>query len=147
MDLLPVSVGVGLAVGLLFTEVFGIATGGLIVPGYMALYLTRPMDLAVTLVASFGAFALVRVVSSFAIVYGRRRTALVIMTGYLLGMLLSRWSLMEGVTLDVIGYVIPGLIALWMDRQGIVSTLSSMAIVTVFVRLILIVFVGTEALQ
>ena len=36
MDLLPVSVGIGLAVSLLFSELFGLAAGGMVVPGYVA---------------------------------------------------------------------------------------------------------------
>ena len=44
MELLPISVGIGLAISLLFTEMFGIAAGGMIVPGYIALHLTKPLD-------------------------------------------------------------------------------------------------------
>ncbi len=43
----------------------------------------------------------------------------------------------------VIGYIIPGLIALWMDRQGWVETVSPLLTSSVAVRLIL-VLVGVE---
>ena len=38
----------------------------------------------------------------------------------------------------VIGFIIPGLIALWMDRQGWVETLSPLLTSSVVVRLVLI---------
>ena len=50
-EFLPLSVGIGLAVSLLFTEIFGLAAGGMIVPGYIALYLTRPVEVGLTLAA------------------------------------------------------------------------------------------------
>jgi poly-gamma-glutamate biosynthesis protein PgsC/CapC len=146
IDLLPLSVGIGLAVGLLFTEFFGIASGGLIVPGYIGLYLTKPWDVVLTVAVAFATFGVVRALSTFLVVYGRRRTALMILVGYLLGMLVRRWT---GPISDdhlVIGFVIPGLIALWMDRQGVLQTLASLVIVSVVVRLILLLAVGTEIL-
>ena len=51
-DLLPLSVGIGLTYGLLATEILGIATGGLIVPGYFALHLMNPIHLLMTLAAA-----------------------------------------------------------------------------------------------
>jgi len=86
MSLLTLSIGVGLAVALLFSELFGLAAGGVVVPGYIALFLTPPLSLAYTLVASFVPFALVRSSSSLFVLYGRRRTAMMILVGYLVGM-------------------------------------------------------------
>ena len=74
MELLSLSVGIGLAVSLLFTEMFGVASGGMIVPGYIALSLTRPLDVALTIGAGVVTFAIVHTLSSFVILYGRRRT-------------------------------------------------------------------------
>lgn len=145
-ELLSLSVGIGLVVGLLFTELFGIASGGLIVPGYVALYLTRPWDVAVTVAVAFATFGLVRTLSSFLIVYGRRRSALMILFGYLLGMAVRQWLVLPIEDFSLIGYVIPGLIAIWMDRQGVLETLASMLIVSSVVRLILIVAIGSELL-
>jgi hypothetical protein len=33
MDLLSASIGIGLAISLLFSEMFGLAAGGMVVPG------------------------------------------------------------------------------------------------------------------
>lgn len=147
MELLPLSVGIGLAVSLLFSEMFGLAAGGMIVPGYIALYLDRPLDVLLTVLAGFITFAIVHALSSFAIVYGRRRTVLMIIVGYLVGVLV-RWSTgfigHTGVDLNVIGFIIPGLIALWLERQGVIETLAALFTASVVVRLVLVLVVGAE---
>ncbi len=146
IELLPLSVGIGLAVGLLSTEMLGIASGGLIVPGYLALYLTNPWAVASTLGVALATFGIVRVLSTFLIVYGRRRTALMILIGYCLGMLVRAWTSTAIDEFAVIGFVIPGLIAVWMDRQGLLQTLASLTIGSAIVRLVLVLFVGSEML-
>ncbi len=148
IELLPLSVGIGLAISLIFSEMFGIAAGGMIVPGYLALSLTRPLDVALTIGAGFVTFAIVHTLSSFVIVYGRRRTVLMILIGYLVGTLI-RWTtgsfgMVGGVELEVVGFIIPGLIAIWLDRQGIVETLAALVTASVVVRLILVVVVGAD---
>jgi gamma-polyglutamate biosynthesis protein CapC len=147
IELLPLSVGVGLVVSLLFGELFGLAAGGLIVPGYLALSLTRPLDVALTLVAGAATFAIVRTLSSLLILYGRRLTVLTLLIGYLVGALLhtaaADYLTPTGTEFRLIGYVIPGLIALWLERQGIVETLSTLFTASVVVRLVL-VLVGVE---
>ncbi|MBW2527035.1 MAG: poly-gamma-glutamate biosynthesis protein PgsC [Deltaproteobacteria bacterium] len=144
MEILAISVGIGLVVGLLYTELFGIAPAGLIVPGYLALYLTEPRTLAATLAVALATFGVVRLLSTFLLLHGRRRTALMILLGYLLGMLTDQWSGAWGQPLDTIGLIIPGLIAMWMDRQTVPQTLSSLFLVAFTVRLVLILTVGTE---
>jgi gamma-polyglutamate biosynthesis protein CapC len=146
LELLPISIGIGLVIGLLVNELFGIASGGLIVPGYMALYLMKPVDIAVTLGIAFVSFAAVSVLENLFIVFGRRRTSLMILTGYLLGMLVRSWTGLGATEFEIIGYIIPGLIAVWMDRQGVLETLTAMTIVSTAVRLVLVIIVGTELL-
>jgi len=140
-ELTAVAVGLGLVVGLLCTELFGLASAGLIVPGYVALHLGQPKALATTLGVAFATVAIVRLLSVLLIVHGRRRSAATILVGYLLGMLVTAWfgPLGDGDDYATIGLVIPGLVALWMDRQGIVETLSAVTVVSVLVRLVLIV--------
>ena len=144
-ELLALSIGIGLVVSLLFTELFGMATGGMVVPGYFALHLTRPLDCVLTFAAGLAAYAVVRALSSFVIVYGRRRTVLMILVGYLMGMLIRAFlPAAAAQEADVIGFIIPGLIAIWLDRQGILETLCSLVAASVLVRLILILAFGME---
>jgi poly-gamma-glutamate biosynthesis protein PgsC/CapC len=147
LELLTLSVGIGLAISLLFTEMFGVASGGMIVPGYLALSLTRPLDVLLTIGAGFVTFAIVHTLSSFVILYGRRRTVLMILMGYLVGMAV-RWTTASLLPvhneLQVIGFIIPGLIAIWLDRQGILETLTALVTASVVVRLLLVLIVGAE---
>ncbi|MDX1571335.1 MAG: poly-gamma-glutamate biosynthesis protein PgsC [Xanthomonadales bacterium] len=155
LNLLAVAIGVGLGFTLLLTEAFGLAAGGLVVPGYVALKLLQPWTVLLTLLAAFGAFAIVRTMSGFVVIYGRRKTALMILSGYLLG---SGLDLALGgvltfptadtnpaleaepryIELSVIGYIIPGLIAIWFDRQGVLRTVCGLVLTAVLVRLTLI---------
>ena len=144
---LAVAIGVGLVISLLFSELFGLAAGGMVVPGYFAVGLSRPVDLALTLGTAFITFAFVHALASVVIVYGRRRTVLMILVGYIVGALVR--SLAGGIEpvgtgdYSVIGYIIPGLIAIWMERQGIVETISALLTAAVVIRLVLIL-VGVE---
>jgi poly-gamma-glutamate biosynthesis protein PgsC/CapC len=148
MELLPLSVGIGLVVSLIFTELFGLAAGGMVVPGYLALHMSHPLDVALTVGAGLLTYAIGAGLESFLIVYGRRRTVVMILLGYLIGMSL-RWLVEGQVVFDgnpaaVIGYIIPGLIAIWLARQGVVETLASLLTASVVVRLVLIAVTGAE---
>ncbi|MCB9555904.1 MAG: poly-gamma-glutamate biosynthesis protein PgsC [Deltaproteobacteria bacterium] len=148
MDLLTVSIGIGLVVSLLSTELFGVASAGLVVPGYLALYVRDPGHIAITVTIALATYAVVRLLSTVVVVYGRRRTALMILFGFMLGALTREWLSAWGVLqFSAIGYIIPGLIAIWMDRQGVAQTVASLTIVTGIVRLILIMTLGQELLS
>ncbi len=148
MELLPLAIGIGLVVSLLFTELFGLAAGGMVVPGYLALYLSRPFDVALTVGAGVLTWGIVATLESFLIVYGRRRTVLMILVGYLLGTglraLTAGTTAPNGDPLGLVGFIIPGLIALWVARQGVVETLASLVTASVVVRLLLIAITGAE---
>ena len=175
LNILAVAIGIGLFFTLLLTQTLGLAAGGLVVPGYVALQLPEPMSLVITLVAALLTFLIVRVISSFAIIYGRRQTIIMILTGYLIAGLMDLFlgSLVNWVDLqmvaggddaqaqvatlessfmmavmssNIIGYIIPGLIAIWFERQGVLQTLCGLAVTAVLVRLALIVIMP-EALQ
>jgi gamma-polyglutamate biosynthesis protein CapC len=147
LELLPISIGFGLVVSLLLAETLGISAAGMVVPGYVALALDRPLSVAVLIGASTLSYALLRLGSEYLVVFGRRRTALAILIGYITGALLSRAVLPEGDSGEAtIGYILPGLIAIWMDRQGVVTTLASLTICSVIVRLFLLLFFGHELL-
>ena len=153
MDLLTTSIGIGLAVALLLSEFFGMAGAGLVIPGYLALHLTNPVQVAVTIAAGLLAFFAVRALSSVVIIFGRRRTVLMILVGYVIGVA-SRYftnfiNFPDGVAAGefaIIGFIVPGLIAVWIDRRGIIESICSLMIASVIVRLILIVVLGPKVI-
>lgn len=149
MDELTVSLAIGLIVSLAVTEVFGFTAGGMIVPGYFALYVHRPLDLLVTLLVAAATFGVVRFLSQHMIIFGRRRVVYALLFGFLIGTVFryatqSYFADSASQLGCVIGFIIPGLIALWFDRQGMMETLGSLATSTVLVRLVLII-IGLEA--
>jgi gamma-polyglutamate biosynthesis protein CapC len=148
IELLPLSIGIGLVVSILLAEVFGLEGAGLVVPGYLALFLAHPVTVGLTLAAGVAAFFLVKALSSFVIIYGRRRTVLMILAGYFIGMLARYFVHPDGIELEfaIIGFIIPGLIAVWLDRRGVIESLCSLLIAAVTVRLILVLIFG-EALK
>lgn len=145
------SVGLGLVVSLVFSETLGLAAGGMVVPGYLALMIHDPGRIAGTILVSLLTYYSIRVFSNYMFIYGRRRTVVIIIVGFLFGWL-SREFLMiglpDGQTLEfqAIGYIIPGLIANWMERQGVLETLTTMIVAAVFVRLLLMIFTGGRIL-
>jgi hypothetical protein len=64
------------------------------------------------------------------------------MVGYILGYISRTVSpvVMTDIRLDLatVGYIVPGLIAYWMERQGIIQTLTTMFIASVLTRFVLI---------
>jgi len=157
INILTASIGIGLAVSLLFSEMFGLAAGGMVVPGYIALYLNRPVDIVLTLVAALVTYLVVHSLSTFMIIYGKRRTVLMIIIGYIVRGLIDQvpfyaseqfFQFTEHIgspsSYGVIGFVIPGLIAIWMDRQGVLETLSALVTSAVVVRLLLMLVFGLE---
>ena len=146
--IITLSIGLGLCVSLLFSEFFGIAAGGMVVPGYIALYLNRPLVVLSTLLVSLMTYFIVNSLGAFVIIYGRRRTALNILVGFLLGWFVRSLGLIhaggEVIELTVVGYIIPGLIAIWIDRQGLIETMTALVISSTIVRLILILIFGKD---
>lgn len=135
------AISIGLVISLIFSETLGLATGGMIVPGYIALVLHDPKRVAGTIVVALATYAIVRFLSRYMLIYGRRRTVIIILVGFTLGSLSRQLYLPienTSIALASIGFIIPGLIADWMERQGLVQTVSSLILASVFTRLLLI---------
>lgn len=153
-ELLTVAIGIGLAVSLLFSELFGLAAGGMVVPGYIAIFLGKPMDVLLTLSASILTYFIVHMLSSFVIIYGRRRTVMMILVAYIVRMLMELIPFDSLASIEllsigdpsfkVVGYIIPGLIAIWIDRQGMIETLAALIAASVAIRLVLILIYGSD---
>lgn len=123
---------IGLAVTLLFIAITGYFPGGIIVPAYLVLFVDQPLRLLGTLAIAFITWGLYRLASRYLILFGKRRFVFLILSGaigaFILSYILPHFF-PETIELKVIGWVIPGLIASQLEKQGTVITLSSMAIV------------------
>jgi len=137
------AIGIGMVVSFAFYEIVGLSPGGVVVPGYIALFLDQPTRILVTLLVALLTYFAVIILSNYIILYGRRRFLAMVLIGFLLKWLIEELIIkipISGIELLSIGYIIPGLIANEMRKQGILPTLYSLAIVSVIVRLILLLF-------
>lgn len=140
------SIGLGLVLSLASSEVLGIAAGGMVVPGYVALMMHEPLRVVGTVVVSLATLGVIAIIKRYTFVYGRRRIVFTVLIGFILGWLSRDYLVIHtpGMNLEFhsIGLIIPGLIANWMDRQGVVPTITMMIITATFVRLILVLVSG-----
>ena len=133
--------GVGLSVSLALAEILSIAPGGYIVPGYVALALDNPGRVIATIGVALATLVLMKAMGRYLILYGMRRFVTYLLVGFLLGILYATLVAEHAHTpIQAIGFVVPGLIASWMDRQGVVVTLGSLMAVAIIARLILLLF-------
>jgi len=143
---LQTAVFVGIAVSMFWYERSLLSPGGVVVPGYVALFLLlRPEIVAYTLGIALATAALMRYASRFTILFGRRRFAVTMLAAMTLTIAIE---LIVGpfTGLDpgfqVIGFIIPGLIANEVVRQRAVPTLSTLGIVSAITAGITILLVG-----
>ena len=135
------SVTIGVILSFLYGEVTGLLAGGLVGPGYLALYMDQPIRIAITLVIAALTYLFVNAISNYVILFGRRRFMAMVLTGMFMGWLVGRVvSWMPGLGQDIraIGYIIPGLIANDSSKQGLPKTLVSTLLVAGVVRLLLL---------
>jgi poly-gamma-glutamate biosynthesis protein PgsC/CapC len=140
------AIGLGLAISLIFSETLGLAAGGMVVPGYLALMIHEPMRIVGTVAVALLTLGTLKLLSRYTLVYGRRRIVVAVLIGFIFGAL-SRDLLVFKlhdlpVDMRTIGFVIPGLIANWMERQGILQTVCVMTTTAVLVRLLLMLLNG-----
>ncbi|WP_197435217.1 poly-gamma-glutamate biosynthesis protein PgsC/CapC [Nitratireductor arenosus] len=142
--MLTLTLGLGIAVSLALFQLTGLSAGGVIAPGYLALVLDRPGMLATIALAAFATWGLLLALSRVLFLYGTRRfgvailLALVLTTGIQalrggLGPIALEWG--------GLGFIVPGLIAHQMDRQGPVRTLLMIAIATPLTRALAVLVV------
>lgn len=148
--MIELSVTLGVVFSLLSYEVLGLAAGGIVVPGYIALLLTSPDKLIGIFIVSLLTFLIVKQIGKYTFLYGRRQLVLSILIGCLIA-LMSRNFLYFQISakllqFQAVGWVIPGLIAYWFGKQGVYQTVSALLITSIIVRLLVILFFNGELL-
>ena len=133
-----ISIGLGMILSLFLTETLGVMAGGIIVPGYFALYLQNPIQVITTFIISLITYYIVYIMSKYLLIYGRRRLILCLLIGFFIGYIFRITISTMLIDFNYIGFIIPGLIASWMDRQGVIRTISVILIISSIVHLFLI---------
>lgn len=130
---------VGVVTSLLMTEFIGVSPGGVIVPGFFALFALSPARIGISLVDAALALGLVRLLGRYAILFGRRRYASFLLAGFLGRFLFER--ILPGLDpqlplVAAVGWLVPGILASEADRQGPIKTLVALAAGSGFVYLV-----------
>jgi len=136
---------VGLVVGFVFYEATGVSPGGVVAPGYFALFIHQPERMFATIAVALVVWAVLEVLTPRLILFGRRRLLVALLLGFATKLLIEEWMLpASGLELDIraIGYLIPGLVANEMARQRVLPTLAALGAVTILVYLILLMLEG-----
>lgn len=140
------AIGIGLIVNLIFLELFGLPAGGMVIPGYLALQMQYPLRIVATLSLGFLTYSFLRFLSHFIFLYGRRHLVLALLFGFIIRRIFENIMSVSifdaAASLSVIGYIVPGMIAYWMEHQGVTRALSLTVIGTIFTHFILIVVLG-----
>ena len=158
--IIGLAVGLGMVLGFFLSESLGITAGGIIVPGWIALYLHQPVSVLVTFIISIIVFLIVSGLSRIMIIYGKRRLVLSLLLGFLFGYLYKFYlvdllsdkfeflqSSTEKIEIGSIGHIIPGLIANHMGRQGVINTISVILIIATIVQLIIMLITNGRVLN
>ena len=117
--MVEISIGLGIILSLVLSEALGVTAGGIIVPGYIALFLHQPIQVVSTFTVAVIVLIIIKLLSRVMFLYGKRRIVLALILGFFFGYL-SRIIYIDIESINsvaVIGNIIPGLIANWMDRQ------------------------------
>lgn len=142
--MVEISIGLGIVLSLVLSETLGVTAGGVIVPGYIAIYLNHPIQVLVTFVVSILVWGIIQGLGHVMFLYGKRRIVLALILGFFFGYISRNMIFLpvEIGSVAVIGNIIPGLIANWMDQQGVIRTISVVILTSVIVKLAVMILFG-----
>ena len=147
--MIEISIGLGIVLSLVLSESLGVTAGGIIVPGYISLYLHQPTHVVITLLVAIMVWAIIQALGKIIFLYGKRRIVLALILGFFFGYISRNFLYVneDFGSLAVIGNIIPGLIANWMDRQGVTRTISVIILTSVLVKLIIMLLFGGQLFE
>lgn len=133
----------GVIISIFFYELTDITPGGIIVPALMVVYIGQPLRMLYTVLIAVIAYFIVKLLSRRFLIFGKRRFVLLIIVSLLLHIVLNLifGTFMGSLTrtaMSLVGYTVAGITANNMHRQGVVRTVSSLAIVVCFIQLIIV---------
>ena len=134
------SIGLSIIMGFLASEFLGISAGGLVSPGYLAFFIEQPLRLLSTIVLSVIIYLGIRLAQRFMIIFGRRRfmaAVLMSLAGTWIFEQLFFYANVVSQDIRIVGYIVPGLIANDMLKQGPIKTILMLLLVSAVVRLVL----------
>jgi poly-gamma-glutamate biosynthesis protein PgsC/CapC len=144
LEVVRLALVIGILISMLVYERWHVSSGAVVVAGYLSLFVNRPLYILVTVLIGVATYLIVqRTLAQKVFLYGRRKLVVMVLigmglqllTGAIAYLLTSSESILHSAPwvagLYGIGFLLPGLIAQDMDRQGAGITLLAVAGVTV----------------
>lgn len=141
--MLYTSVALSILISLTLFECFSIFAGGFISAGYIAFFLDQPFRIISTLIIATASYGIVELLNRRLILFGRRRFFLLISLSILLSFIFEKsFIFVSHLNQDIriIGYLIPGLIANDMSKQGIIKTVLILLLSSTIIWMIMHLF-------
>ena len=129
----------GMILSMFYYEFTQLSPAGIIVPGYIFLYMQSPRSIAYTMINALLTFSIAKLIGNFVILYGKRRFSIFIILSFVIDYLLGALGLLPS-NIEIIGFLIPGIIALDFEKQGIFNTMVSLGIVVSILSMTIMVF-------
>ena len=83
--MIEISIGLGIVLSLVLSESLGVTAGGIIVPGYISLYLHQPIQVVITLLVAIIVWGIIQGLGKIIFLYGKRRIVLALILGFFFG--------------------------------------------------------------
>ena len=147
--MIEATIGISLVLNYLLREHLGVISGGFVVPAYLSIYAHNPAKIFGTFLVGFLTYLTIRLFRKVMFLIERRKLMLCLVIGFaynflfikLLGIVEYHTSF-QALEFSVIGNIVPGIIAYWMEEQGPVRTLSVMWINAMVTGLIVMLLFG-----
>lgn len=134
---------IGLLISLIYTELTDISPGGIIIPAYLYIYLSDISKIILTLITSVLCVYIIKFLSRYMILYGRRKFTVYLIVGIFLKIIFTSFYFGNSyIFYDVsltIGYIVPGILGRDIEKQGIFKTLGSLSIVILIINLVQVI--------
>lgn len=145
--MITLAIALGLMLGFIFQELTTVVPGGLVVPGYLALYLNEPTRLIIAFAVALVSYYLVKLLGYRVPLYGQRRIIVTVLLAFVLDwgvvMATAHFAPRQLDAVEAIGHIVPGLLACNMPRNGPLVTILSSVIVAIAVYLVMLVVLGS----
>lgn len=127
---------IGVSLSCLFILLFKYYPGGIIVPVYFAMYMYQPRRIIGTLIIACIVVIIYKLLSKKLLIFGRRRFVFLLVLSTFITLIINSFT--NTYSMKTIGYrtldaIIPGLLGNNIARQGLVVTLLSLFLVSVFI--------------
>lgn len=124
----------GIVLSIFFYEITEMSPGGLIVPGYFALFLNEPKRIAITIIVAIMSIVVMKIVQKYLIVFGRRKFAIYIIIVFLIKLFFDYLDLDILIGGEVIGTLIPAILAQDIEKNGVNKTIPALFILSIVIK-------------